>query len=115
MSETTSLFDSVDPSPRLGDLSGPPIARATDPSTSHEAAEELTSSGERQRMMAVTLDGLRLHPGLTAKELEERLGFSDGAVRKRLNDLRHAGHATNGLDRVCSLTGKKAQTWFSVE
>lgn len=88
-----------------------PIARTSDPVTSHDAAAQVTDGGERQRMMRVAADGLLLWPGLTAKELEAKLGYSDGAIRKRLNDLRLKGEAHTGPARKCTLTGKLAMTW----
>lgn len=96
-----NLFDDMDP----------PISRNSDPETSHDAAADLTASGARSRMASITLAGLRENPGLTSKELEKLLGFEDGAIRKRLNDLRHLKLADNGPERRCSITGKTAQTW----
>lgn len=91
-----------------------PIVRAADPMTSHESAESLTSSGERARMMEVAENALRSSPGLTSKELERQHGYTDGELRKRLNDLRTAGRARVGETRKCSITGRSAQTWHPV-
>lgn len=86
-----------------------PIARPTDPATSHEAAESVTRDGTRARMMRLALELVQKHPGRTAKELEQLSGHSDGEVRKRL--LRHLGRVRNGEPRVCGVSGKRAMVW----
>lgn len=109
-----NLFDECDPTPRIRDIRTP-ISRPTDPVTSKKSDEEMTESGERQRMMGIALEGLIKHPDLTAKELEAKLGYSDGQIRKRLNDLRTAGLAINPTTKQCSISKKAAQTWRAVQ
>jgi hypothetical protein len=90
---------------------GPPIVRPTDPTTSRLAADKLTHGGGRETMKGIVYAGLEANPGLTAKELEAKLGYSDGAVRKRLTDLEADGLAERGPARVCRISGERAQTW----
>lgn len=89
------------------------IVRASDPVTSHLSAQELTSSGQRARMVAIAYDAVKNNPGLTAAELERKCGYTDGAIRKRLNDLRSKSMARTGAARTCSITGRSAQTWWA--
>jgi hypothetical protein len=99
----------------LFNLPSTPLARPADPSTSHEAADHIDATGVRSRMMRLALDLITANPGRAAAELEEMSGFHDGAVRKRLNDLRHAGRAKVGEPRTCAVTGRRAKTWFAQE
>ena len=89
------------------------IARDTDPATSHQAASEFAQDGTRSNMMEVAYELIKSNPGKTAAELEQLSGLGDGKVRKRLNDLRHDHRAQTGEPRKCSVTGKKAQTWYT--
>lgn len=90
------------------------LSRSEDPDTSKQAAEEIVLDGTQARMMVLALDTLRANPRLTSKELEAKAGGSDGSIRKRLNDLRKMGYATNGPERVCTISGRMAQTWLPV-
>lgn len=90
-----------------------PIARRSDPVTSHEAAKDITASGQRSAMIGLALDVLKRFPGRTAKELEREAGGEDGSIRKRLNDLRHDGRAVAVIvPPKCSITGRSAQRWY---
>jgi len=90
------------------------IARNTDPVESHQAAAEITNDGSRRRMMELTLQLLQSTPNLTANELEARHGYSDGQLRKRLNDLRKEGLVEKGPSRKSRITGKTNATWRPV-
>lgn len=93
----------------------PAISRRTDPATSHLAALEITASGVRGTMMNRALAIVAQHPGKTAKELESLAKGEDGSIRKRLNDLWRMGRILKGNDRVCSISGKRAQTWLPLD
>ena len=93
-----------------------PIARATDPATSHEAAEHMNATGKRKRQQLVALDMVRRHPGLTADELAEFGPLDRYQLNRRLFDLETA--AKNGFDGVVrgpkrrsDKTGRNASTW----
>lgn len=90
------------------------LSRRDDPATSHQAATELVEGGEHGRMMNIARDVLRANPGNTANELEQMAGQQNGAVRKRLNDLRHKGKAEKSGERKCRITGKTAELWWPV-
>ena len=97
-----------------------PIARSSDPITSHKAAAEFTASGRSEQCLQV-LKLLSRYSNCTAKELsvymwrdtDFRVAFHTAAdaPRKRLNDLKNAGFAETGDGRKCTQGGKKAQTW----
>ena len=74
-----TLFDDADP----------PHARATDPDTSHEAAEKLTPKMEmKRRLLAAFADGRHL----TAEEAAQLAGYRpEHGAWKRVSDLISAG------------------------
>lgn len=89
MNEQTRLFE-VQPERSLARPRGSwipaietPAARATDPRTSHEAADEITSSGVRGTQQRAVLRLIRLFPGRTAGELAEEsdVDFTRGLPR----------------------------------
>lgn len=76
-----------------------PLARSTDPDTSHAAARRLTRADS---MRAKLLRTYCQHGGLTAEEASEFAGYgpADGAW-KRVSDLRNLGYlCDSGLRRV---------------
>lgn len=88
-----------------------PVARRTDPATSHEAAERVTRDGSRARQVAACLDAVRRWPGCTSAELAVRMGVSRYMPARRLPELRSAGKVANGVSRECSVTRRAALTW----
>lgn len=97
---------------RLDDWRAEHHARATHPSTSHEAAAHMKqhAGGAMDQAYAALLK----HSPCTAAELEQAEGVRDGQYRKRLADLRTVGRAVVvGKDR-CKVTGRTAQLWKPV-
>ncbi len=87
-------------------------ARTNDPSTSHEAAKHIASSGSLGKVQRQVLDALRrytFHGCVTGRELAELNGI-DGAW-KRLPDLERAGLAERVGTQKCTVTGRKATSW----
>lgn len=69
-----------------------PRSRATDPATSHAAAESMVDEAQVQRQAILAY--LRQHPaGLCADRLDEALGFRDGRAGKRCPELCEQGLA----------------------
>ena len=89
-----------------------PIARNTDPQTSHRSATELTTSGKRDAQKARVLTAVKDHPGLTSSELARISGLDRYLVARRLPDLRNDRLVYNGQARECSVTRKQALTWI---
>lgn len=98
-------------------LAWAPLARITDPTTSHEAASEQIASGRRDTHAGKILAALRAHPtGLTFTEAAKIAGIENPVeAGRRLADLRDAEFAhtkkKNGKRR-CNVTGRKAQVWY---
>jgi hypothetical protein len=90
------------------------MARTTDPSTSHEAAEK--KAPRRASDYAVILGTLvitRNYP-MTASEIDREhghQGLSVSPAHKRLPELARQGLVVRCEPRVCSVTGYKAATW----
>jgi len=82
--------------------------RNTDPGTSALAGRDMETSGTARQQRAMCLAAVTETPGLTAREIEERLGIK---AHKRLPELRADGLVTNGEPRVCTVSGRQAMTW----
>jgi len=90
-----------------------PLARSTDPTTSHRAAEQVTRSGRRASLNQSILAFLRASgEALTYREIAVRIGQSDAVdVMRRLNDLRQSGSVEKCGERNCSVNGNAMTTW----
>lgn len=88
-----------------------PIARATDPATSHRAAFEVTTSGTRDLQAKAVLELLKAHPGATSAELGTVGAYDRYVVARRLPELEKLGFAKRGPARACGVTGRQAMTW----
>ncbi len=92
-----------------------PIARDSDPSSSHEAGDEVTESGRRKAQMERIVIQLRAHPNSTTHELKKGLpGLNEVQICKRLNDLKEANLAEKVGIRKCRVSKRRIQTWRAV-
>lgn len=82
--------------------------RSNDPATSALAGLEIETGGSTRQQRARCLDMVAAMPGLTAREIEARLGIK---AHKRLPELREAGLVRNGPARTCTVSGRQALTW----
>jgi hypothetical protein len=89
-----------------------PAARNTDPSTSHEAAAEVTASGLRAFQQAQTVSAIRAYPGRTMQELAELTGLDRYMLGRRVSECETAGLVVRGVKRRCSITGRSAEPWW---
>ena len=113
----SSLFDihrnQLTPTPSF-----PRLARSTDPETSHRAARQMETSGQRETDEEFAFRMVARYPNSTASELEALLGCRDGTVRKRLSSLekkdRVFSHWTPNM-RKCGQTGRRAKRWRVVQ
>lgn len=71
-------------------------ARATDLSTSHEAARYVVQSGLQGNQQAAAASAVKRHPGLTSLELAG------------------TGRVWRGPKKPCSVSGRSACTWWPV-
>lgn len=93
-------------------LSSMPIARETDPETSHFAAEEVTASGRRATQQHSVLAAVRANPGRTSLELAEVMRSDRYMVARRLPELEAAGLVWKGPARKCVVGNRMAVTWW---
>ena len=91
-------------------LASLPVARTTDPDTSHAAGDQLSKSN-RETMCGRLLAQIRLRP-LTAEQAAEAAGYApqDGAW-KRVSDLRNAGLVVDSGLRRPGRSGRSQIVW----
>lgn len=87
-----------------------PNARATDPDTSHRAAQRkrLTVDKDRAAVLSVHAENPK---GLTDFELAEIMGRQQTSVGKRRGELRDAGYIEDSGFRRPSPSGSSAIVW----
>ena len=78
------------------------------PPTSAMAARHMKTCGCAQRHRDLCLAFVKCQPGLTAREIEARIGVK---AHKRLPELRADGLVRNGPSRPCTVSGRQAMTW----
>lgn len=100
------LFDGSD------QLTVTPLARKTDPATSHEAAREHKESGRAAKSAAAVLAAVNRFPGSTAVELASKAGLDRYEVSRRLADLYRHMIVRHGKVRECTINGRKMMTWL---
>lgn len=86
-----------------------PNARATDPMTSHEAAESATDLAERHKKMI--LEALRKHGPMGKDSIATRTGLDGVQVARRMKELETADLAEPTGKRVPSATGRSEREW----
>jgi hypothetical protein len=91
-----------------------PIARKSDPKSSHLAASEITRSGVRESQCETILDVLACHPWTTSRELTLYCDLDRYQIARRLPDLENAGLVRKGFIRKCRIGGRKSVTWFKI-
>ena len=87
-----------------------PVARRSDPDTSHEAGDEVTASGARSRQQHMVLRGLAQYPNVTTRELAARMNTCRYIVARRMPELAPVYVRVTGKRR-CTVTGRTAHTW----
>jgi len=95
-----------------------PMARTSDPVTSHESAREIRSSGTLAEHEQAALAIVRLYPGRTGAELDQLAHATRRQISKRLAGLRAKGLVRRGEReeiRSCDVTGSKCVTWWATE
>lgn len=90
-----------------------PIARKSDPGTSHTAGERLRESGKLREQQRQVLDALIRWPGSTAVEIATNSGLDRYLVSRRLPEL-VPQYARRGKPRTCSVNGSAQTTWYPV-
>jgi hypothetical protein len=86
--------------------------RSCDPPTSALAGRHMRASGLASRQRDMCLAVVKADPGLTAREIEARIGIK---AHKRLPELRADGLVRNGPTRTCTVSDRQAMTWLPPE
>lgn len=89
-----------------------PLARSTDPSTSHMAERKLRRLGEHTRQKNWVLGLVISHPGSTARELAEvtpDFAVNHPIIWRRLPDLEKEGYVIKG---PVNYRRRPAVTWY---
>jgi len=107
MTQAALWFETAAPSP--------PRARNSDPETSHQAAREVTDSGQADTEAARVLEVLEHLVAAgdtpTSRELAQWGRIDRYIVARRLPELRDRGLVTNHHPRRCNVSGRNAMTW----
>lgn len=88
-----------------------PIARHSDPDTSHAAAKHITRSGQRDTQAALLLTAVLRIPGGTSAEYGAVV-LDRYACARRLPELEKLSMVRRGPKRICRATGSEAITWI---
>lgn len=90
-----------------------PVARRTDPETSHQAARAITQSGKREGQLLAVIALVRQYPGKTSLELA-RCGHTLDRYQlaRRLPELEKAGKVRKGSPKKCGVSEQQAHTWW---
>lgn len=95
----------------IHDFDGP-IARKTDPQTSHQAAKAFTDSGKRHGQCLEIFELVRRWPRRTSAELAHiSEKFDRYQIARRLPDLERAGLVRKGIARECRVNKTQAHEW----
>lgn len=95
-------------------MSAAPMARTTDPLSSHLAAGEIEGSGRRASQQVEALAAVRKHSGSTSHELAEATGLDRYALARRLGEVEERGLIRRGDFRRCAVSGRLVLTWWPV-
>ncbi len=90
-------------------------ARASDPSSSHIAAEKLRRSGAQARQVQLVADAVKRHPGLTSRELAVACDIDRHLLGRRLPEAEQCGLLRRGAKRECKQGKTPAVTWWPAE
>ena len=91
-----------------------PPARATDPSTSHEAAAHLVASGKQADQLAKTAHAVKQYPGQSSMQLSKLTGLDRHMLARRLPELARDERVWRGPKAPCPVNGGSACTWWPV-
>lgn len=84
-------------------------ARGSDPVTSWQAAEHITSSGKAAQQRAIAVSAVHKHPGRTSFELSRVCELDRYQLGRRLVEC---AELVKGDARECTISGRQAVTWY---
>jgi predicted ArsR family transcriptional regulator len=88
-----------------------PLARRTDPESSHIAARRMVESGAQGDQQQITLVLVRKYPNRTSDELAALGSLDRYQLARRLPELERSGLVERGAMRKSDTTGRPACTW----
>jgi hypothetical protein len=97
------------------------LSRAYDPSTSHDAAEQVETNGSAPRARVLCLACVRQHPeGWTAAEIAAATGLERHTPSRRLPELAddkpgRTPLVKRGPKRECRVLGSLQMTWLPID
>jgi hypothetical protein len=107
----SNIVNIVDTSNRLysKQIKVEPLARVSDPVTSHEAAErhKLRANTNARRVF----DAVVSFPDSTACELGEITALGHIEAQRRLSDLKRKGIVAQGEVKICNIKNSRMVTW----
>ena len=89
-----------------------PIARNTDPLTSHLAADHLVASGALSAQQSLAFKAVEQYRGLTSLEIADKSTLCRFMLAKRLPELERTHQVRRGQARRCKISGRLAATWW---
>lgn len=89
-------------------------ARASDLSTSHDAAHYVVASGLQAHQHDQSAKAVTDNPGITSKELAQATGLDRYMLARRLPELIKEGRVYRGQSRRCKVGDRSACTWWPV-
>lgn len=92
-----------------------PAARNSDPSSSHYAADYMDASGKRAHQQHRAYAAVKAHPGKTSMELHTLTEICRFELARRLPECETGKLVRKGATRVCTISGRKAVTWWPAE
>jgi hypothetical protein len=92
-------------------------ARATDPISSHIAAEQMNASGEAKRQAGRIADLVFIAPGSTAHELaamtaKDEKPLTQVQLLRRLSSIEGVRQGSDSEMRACRVSRRKCVTWW---
>jgi len=93
----------------------PPISRTTDPSTSQESGDQITSSGRRACQIQAAVTAVKNNPHRTVNELAGACSLNAHQLSRRVSDAHSKGFIAPSGIRACQITKRKARTWASAD
>ena len=114
MERQATLFDDEQNRQRIQHIVERPLARSTDPETSHIAAEEITEEGQLVGLRRRAYELVRDNPGRIARELSAIAGDHDArTINRRLGEIERMGLIYRGAEKRCEVTGRLCATWWA--
>lgn len=115
MSTQAALFDTLNPEPDPVEPVWAPVARNSDPETSHQAAAAAALRAGTDRALALRALTRAGDRGLTDFELEGKTGIKQTSIGKRRGELVRSGYVEFAGMKRPAPSGSPAMVWRITE